>query len=421
MKILLINTTAHTGGASIACERLMNALIAQGHEVKLLVRDDTRIANKFRFVWERLMLLRDIPYSRVFSIDDGRCGMDLTATPEYKWADVVHLHWINQAMLSVEGIGRLLRRCKQDGKPVVWTMHDIWPATGVCHLPGECTNWQHGCGMCLQLRHPALDDTSARTFRRKNAAYAEGEIRFVACSRYLAETAMKSPLLKQHSVTNIANPLDTDFFSPASANENSATSEGNERQRLGLPQNKRLVLFVAYNVNDENKGFRFVQKAVARLLMRDTQLKDKIAIVPVGKNATQWIDKFACEVCPKEYVSDRVTMRDLYRACDVLVISSQMENLPNTIVEAKACGVPVVAPAVGGIPQMIRHEVDGYLAAPYSTLDQGTAMKDSLAEGLHYVLTHPDYTSLSAAAREDAVATYSEAAVVKRYEELYHL
>lgn len=409
MKILLINTTAHTGGASIACERLMQALIAQGHEVKLLVRDDNRLMNKVRFVWERLMLLPDIPYSRVFSIDDGRCGIDITATPEYKWADVVHLHWINQAMLSVEGIGRLLRRCKQDGKRVVWTMHDIWPATGVCHLPGECTNWQHGCGKCPQLRNAALDDISARTFRRKNAAYAEGEISFVACSRYLAETAMKSPLLKHHSVTNIANPLDTEFFSPGES----------ERQRLGLPQSKRLILFVAYNVNDENKGFRFVQKAVARLLMRDAQLKDKIAIVPVGKNATQWIDKFACEVCPKEYVSDRVTMRDLYRASDVLVISSQMENLPNTIVEAKACGVPVVAPRVGGIPQMIRHEIDGYLAAPYSTLDQGTAMKDSLAEGLHYVLTHPDYSSLSEAAREDAVSTYSEAAVVKRYEDLY--
>lgn len=416
MKILLVNTTAHTGGASIACERLMQALIGQGHEVKLLVRDDNRLVNNFRFVWERLMLLPHIPYSRVFSIDDGRCGMDITATLEYKWADVVHLHWVNQAMLSIKGIGRLLKQCKQDGKRVVWTMHDIWPATGVCHLPGECTNWQHGCGKCPQLRTPAFDDLSARTFRQKNGAYAEGEIRFVACSKYLAETAMKSPLLKSHSVTNIANPLDTEFFSPSPADSPVSTEE---RQRLKLPQSKRLILFVAYNVNDDNKGFVFVQKAVARLLMRAPSLKDKIAVVPVGKNATQWIDKFACEVCPFEYVADRETMRDLYRASDVLVIASKMENLPNTIVEAKACGVPVVATRVGGIPQMIRHEIDSYLAAPYSTLDHGAAMKDSLAEGLHYVLTHPDYASLSTAAREDAVSTYSEAAVVKRYEELY--
>lgn len=409
MKVLLINTTAHTGGASIACERLKEALIAQGHEVRLLVRDDSHLAGKIRFVWERLMLLPHIPYARVFSIDDGRCGTDITRSEDFRWADVVHLHWINQAMLSIDGIGRLLRRCKEEGKQVVWTMHDIWPATGVCHLPADCTRWQTGCGNCPLLRRGHAKDLSARTFRRKEKAYAQGEIRFVACSHYLAKTAMKSPLLEHHRVESIANPLDTEFFSPGPSS----------RSRLGLPQGKRLILFVAYNVNDENKGFRFVAKAVGRLLMREPSLKDKIAVVPVGKNATQWIDKFACEVCPFEYVADRETMRDIYRASDLLVISSKMENLPNTIVEAKACGLPVVATRVGGIPEMIRHTVDGYLAEPYSVADEGAATKDSLAEGLRFVVTHPDYASLCAAAREDAVATYSEAAVVRRFEELY--
>lgn len=410
MKILLINTTEHTGGASIACGRLMQALVAQGHEVRLMVRDDKRLINRMRFVWERLMLLRDIPYARVFSIDDGRCGTDITRTEDFAWADVIHLHWVNQAMLGVGDIGRLLAKCRETGKRVVWTMHDIWPSTGVCHLPGDCTRWMAGCGNCPLLRKGAAKDLSARTYAKKAQAYAKGDIQFVACSHFLGETAKKSPLLQGHTMTSIANPLDTDFFSPGPA----------ERRRLGLPANKRLVLFVAYNVNDENKGFRFVKKAVAQLLRREPALKDKIAIVPVGKNATQWIDKFACEVCPFEYVGDRETMRNIYRAADVLVISSKMENLPNTIVEAKACGLPVVASAVGGIPQMIRHEVDGYLAEAYNAADDGAAAVASLAEGLHFVLTHPNYDSLAAAAREDAVATYSEENVVKRYEALYH-
>lgn len=409
MKILLINTTEHTGGASIACGRLMQALAAQGHEVRLMVRDDRRLVNRMRFVWERLMLLRDIPYARVFSIDDGRCGTDITRTEDFAWADVIHLHWINQAMLGVTDIGRLIAKCRETGKRVVWTMHDIWPATGVCHLPGDCTRWTTGCGNCPLLRKGRPDDLSARTFARKAVAYGKGEIQFVACSRFLGETAQKSPLLQGHTITSIANPLDTDFFSPGPA----------ERRRLGLPAGKRLVLFVAYNINDENKGFRFVKKAVAHLLHRDPALKDKMAIVPVGKNAKQWIDKFACEVCPFEYVADRETMRNIYRAADVLVISSKMENLPNTIVEGKACGLPVVASAVGGIPQMIRHKEDGFLALPYNAADDGAAATDSLAEGLHFVLTHPDYNSLASAAREDAVATYSEENVVKRYEALY--
>lgn len=409
MKILLINTTEHTGGASIACSRLMQALVAQGHEVRLMVRDDKRLINRMRFVWERLMLLRDIPYARVFSIDDGRCGTDITRAEDFAWADVIHLHWVNQAMLGVGDIGRILTKCRETGKRVVWTMHDIWPATGVCHLPGDCTRWMTGCGNCPLLRKGAAKDLSARTYAKKAQAYAKGDIQFVACSHFLGETAKKSPLLQGHTITSIANPLDTEFFSPGPT----------ERQSLGLPAGKRLVLFVAYNVNDENKGFRFVKKAVAQLLRREPALKDKIAIVPVGKNAKQWIDKFACEVCPFEYVADRETMRYIYRAADVLVISSKMENLPNTIVEAKACGLPVVATAVGGIPQMIRHEVDGYLAEAYNAADDGAAAVTSLADGLHFVLTHPNYDNLAKAAREDAVATYSEKNVVKRYEALY--
>lgn len=409
MKILLVNTTAHTGGASIACSRLMQALQAHGHEVRLVVRDDRRIASRLRFVWERLMLLRDIPYARVFTIDDGRCGQDLTLTADFQWADVVHLHWVNQAMLSIDGIRRLVGRCREEGKPLVWTMHDIWPATGICHLPGQCLRWTEGCGQCPLLRRPATKDLSARTFQTKAEAYAQGPIRFVACSRYMAKTAMKSPLLARHTVTTIANPLDTDFFSPGVV----------DRAALGLPQQKRLILFVAYNVNDGNKGFRFVASAIDRLLRQDPALKDRIAVVPVGKNAGEWAEKLHCEVCPFEYVADSTTMRNLYRAADLLVIASKMENLPNTIVEAKACGLPVVATRVGGIPEMIRHGIDGFLADPYDAADRGEASIASLAEGLAYIIGHPDYPSLSSAARADAVETYGEPAVVKRYEALY--
>lgn len=391
----------------------MQALVARGHEVRLVVRDDSRLAVRFRFVWERFMLLRHIPRSAVFSIDDGRCGTDITRSADFEWADVVHLHWVNQAMLSLAGLRRLLRRCREKGKRVVWTMHDIWPATGVCHLPGLCERWQQGCGQCPLLRRPAADDLSARVYRRKQAAYSEGEIRFVACSHYLAETAMKSPLLRGHEVTSIANPLDTEFFCPAPAEQSVL------RQRYQLPQGKRLILFVAYNTNDANKGFRYVVKAVERMLLHHPERKDRLAVVPVGKNASQWVDKFVCEVCPFEYVADRATMRDLYRASDVLVLASQMENLPNTIVEAKACGLPVVAPRIGGIPQMIRHGVDGFLAEPYSDADHGAALCDSLAQHLHSVLTSKDYAKMSQAARADAVATYGEASVASRYEALY--
>lgn len=430
MKVLLVNTTLHTGGASIACERLMKALVANGHEVRLVVRDDQRsdapllkrCRSKARFCWERIMLLRDIPYGRVFSIDDGRCGTDIAATDDFEWADVVHLHWVNQAMLSLGDIELLVRRCHETGKRLVWTMHDIWAATGVCHLPGNCERWQTGCGYCPLLRRSDKHDLSAKTYERKRQAYAQGDIHFVACSEYLALTASRSPLLSQHTVTTIPNPLDTDFYSPVDTE-----AKRNLRSRLGLPADKRLLLFVAYNVNDENKGFRRVQQAIAHLVFCDASQKNTLAVVPVGKNATAWKDQLACEVVPFDYVDNTTTMRDLYRACDLLIVASKMENLPNTIAEAKACGLPVVATRVGGIPEMIRHGIDGFLATP-PTIATTTATTSaavsvtakSLAEGITSVLSAPGYEERSNAARAHAVGTYGEAAVAKRFEELYH-
>lgn len=398
MKVLFVNTTVHTGGASIACQRLKHALETRGHEVRLMVRDDRKIINRLRFVWERLCLLLHIPYARVFSIDDGRCGTDITKTADFAWADAVHLHWVNQAMLGISDIDRLLQRCQETGRRVVWTMHDIWAATGVCHLPGECLRWQHGCGECPLLRHGGKHDISASTYHRKRQAYGDAELTFVTVSRYLCETAKLSPLISQHPVVAIPNPLDTEFFSPGPS----------QRAALQLPMDKKLLLFVAYNINDRNKNLELVRQAVATM---DATRRDRMAIVAVGKNATQWKERFACEVFPFEYVSDRETMRGIYRSCDALVIPSKMDNLPNTVAEAKACGLPVVGSHVGGIPEMVRHEEDGYL---FTSEDV-----PSLCKGLTFVLDHPDTAALSRAAREDAVRQYSEENVAQRYEALY--
>lgn len=415
MKILLVNTTAHTGGASIACQRLKHALEGRGHEVRLLVRGDDnadssavqRMLSKGRFVWERLCLLPYIPYARVFSIDDGRCGSDITATADYRWADVVHLHWVNQAMVSLPQLQRLFARCKADGKRVVWTLHDTWPATGICHLPGACEKWQTGCTACPLLRRSSFSfpglhsDLAAKVADRKARAYAYNNIEFVACSQYMRDNVRQAALMQGQRVSNIPNPLDTDFFCRCKS----------ERERLGLPKDKKLVLFVAYNVNDDNKNFALVQRAVEKLSMKSPLVQQQLAVVPVGKNATAWKDRLACEVIPFEYVSDSETMRALYCSCDVLVVASKMENLPNTIAEAGACGLPAVATRVGGIPEMIVPGVNGELCES----DDATGM----ANALHRVLFASDAHQLSLAAREEAVARYSEDTVAQRYEALY--
>lgn len=425
MHILLVNTTARTGGASIACARLKAALEARGHEVRLMVRDDGRVVNRLRFVAERLALLlhNGLKRSNVFALDDGRCGTDITRTADYAWADAVHLHWVNQAMLGIGDIRRLAEACRRDGKPLVWTLHDIWPATGLCHVPAACTRWQQGCGHCPMLAPRGANDLSARTFRRKALAYGHGVIDFVTCSHQLADQVRRSPLMAGQRLHVIANPLDTDFFCPGDKAE--------ARRTLSLPAEGPLVLFVAYNVNDENKGFDRVVAAASALASAPASASASaltslpLTLIAVGKNATAWKDRADVPVWPIEYVSDRETMRTLYRACDVLVVASQTENLPNTIAEAMACGTPVAATAVGGIPEMVTPGVNGALATPPPADPTATGAAEttaacvaSLADALRALLCYPDPAVLSTAARAAAVEAYAADAVAQRYETL---
>ena len=85
--------------------------------------------------------------NHLFEIDLANTGTDITKLREFKEADIIHLSWINQGMLSLKGIRKIL----DSGKPVVWTMHDIWPATGICHITLNCLRYQSACGNCRLL------------------------------------------------------------------------------------------------------------------------------------------------------------------------------------------------------------------------------------------------------------------------------
>ena len=148
MRVLIINTSEKTGGAAIAARRLMEALKNSGVQVQMLVRDRQTDAadvvelppswlNMWRFIWERLVIWKANRFKRhnLFQVDLANTGTDITTLPEFKEADVIHLHWVNQGFLSLKDIRRII----DSGKPIVWTMHDQWPFTGICHYSGECT------------------------------------------------------------------------------------------------------------------------------------------------------------------------------------------------------------------------------------------------------------------------------------------
>jgi glycosyltransferase involved in cell wall biosynthesis len=413
MRVLIVNTSEKTGGAAIAASRLKDALINNGIKAKMLVRkketDNLSVVGlrpswhlRYNFLKERfnIWLTNGMKRQHLFDIDTATHGTDITSLPEFKEADVVHLHWVNQGMLSLRDIQKIVA----SGKPIVWTMHDMWPFTGICHYSRECHNYITGCHNCPLLVHPKAHDLSYKIFNRKERLYGGAKIEFVACSRWLADQARQSRLLRGQRINDIPNAISTVTFKPRDKEK--------AREQCRLPLDKKLILFSAFRTTSPIKGLKYFIDACNIFNERHPEMKEQVAIVAVGKDADTITGSFPYPVYSLGYIEDEHLMARIYNACDVFVIPSLQDNLPNTIVEAMASGVPCVASAVGGIPQMVNHLEDGYLAEPRQAAD--------FAKGLEWLLTQCNYNTVSAAARTYAVNEYSEHNVAMRYIEIYN-
>lgn len=414
MRVLIVNTSEKTGGAAVAARRLMEALNNHGVKTKMLVRDKQTdsltvvgLQGKWRqqwcFLWERLVIFCHLRFSKkhLFEIDIANTGTDITRLPEFQEADVIHLHWINQGMLSLGGIRKILR----SGKPVVWTMHDIWPATAICHLTLGCDLFKTCCHHCKYLPEgSSVNDLAARIWRRKQNLLNGQSVSFVACSRWLESEARQSGLLSGQKVVSIPNPIDTHQFH--------SIDKATARQRLQLPTDKRLILFVSQRATNRNKGMDYLVEACNILASQYPDMIEHTGVAILGGHAEEVVGELPFAAFPLGYVSDERRIVDVYSAADVFVLPSLSENLPNTIMEAMACGVPCIGFKVGGIPEEIDHQKNGYVAAYRDAQD--------LARGIHWVLCKADYDALSHAAISKVCRNYSMQSVALKYTEVYN-
>ena len=410
MRVLIVNTSERTGGAAVAANRLMKALNNNGVKAKMLVRDKESDALTvvglpkspmlhWHFLWERFVIFCRLHFSRkhLFEVDIANTGSDITRLREFQEADIIHLHWINQGMLSLKGIQKILR----SGKPVVWTMHDIWPATAICHLTLGCHYFINRCANCKYLPGGGgSSDLSSRIWQKKQQILADGNIYYVACSRWLESEAKSSALLKGQKITSIPNPIDTHIYKKGNKQE--------ARERLGLPLDKKLILFASQRVTNVNKGMSYLVDACRQL---GDLTKDLCEVVILGGHAEEVLEQLPMKAHPLGYINDEQRVVDVYNAADVFVLPSLSENLPNTIMEAMACGVPCVAFKVGGIPEEIDHLKNGYVAAYRDAAD--------LAKGIAWVLQEADYESLSSQAVHKVTHCYSQQSVAVKYLDVY--
>lgn len=412
MRILIVNTSERTGGAAIAAGRLTEALKSHGIKAKMLVRDKQtdRISTVAlgggwkqvrKFVWERVVIWINSHFrrERLFSVDIANTGNDITRLPEFKEADLIHLHWINQGMLSL----KVIRKILASGKPVVWTMHDMWACTGICHHARTCTAFHSECGACPMIYSQKRKDLSTRIFRQKQRLYASGGIHFVTCSHWLEGMAKQSALLANQPVSVIPNPISTTLFHPMKQTE--------ARQKLALPTEGKLILFGSVKLTDKRKGIDYMVEACRLLAKQHPALKEQLALVAVGMHAAELQPLVPFKVHNMGYVREEHQLAEIYNAADLYVIPSLDENLPNTIMEAMACGTPCVGFPTGGIPEMIDHLKNGYLTKEHSA--------EQLAEGIYTLLTTPAYESLSHEAVAKVNACYSERSVANQYGQLY--
>lgn len=388
MNIVQISTADIGGGAENIALSLHGAYKNAGHSSRLVVgskrSNDVDIIDlqndRYRSPWSqyltrignRLSPIQDAGGSatlarflrnglgqprRALDIRQGKENFDfpgtwrvfdlLTASP-----DLVHCHNLHGSYFDLRALPWLSRRL-----PVFFTLHDPWLITGHCALPNHCERWRTGCGQCPDLSiYPAVKrDATAYNWRRKRDIFSQSDLYIAAPSKWLmrmVEDSILAPAVREARV--IYNGVNTEIFQPGPQNE--------ARRRLKLPLDARIILFSA------NHGLRNNQKNPSLLIKAFQELTsgsaggDDIFLLVLGQSP-----ETAPPELPKDrlifrpFISEKSVIADYYRAADLLAYPSLADNCPMAIIEGMACGLPVVASAVGGIPELIDDGKTGFL------------------------------------------------------------
>jgi glycosyltransferase involved in cell wall biosynthesis len=414
IKVIHLSTSDFDGGAAIAALRVVKA--QQSLTVlnsKLFVRSEK---SEEEFVFSRNTNLLDRFFTnsrklfdelsiRLLSVQSrGRFtfpfwGEDISKNILVKNSDIINLHWINGGFLSLKSLERLVGL----KKPIVWTLHDMWAITGGCHHAADCEKFALSCSNCPSLRIRGQKDISNLVFNRKQLLFNYSNFSIISCSNWLSTKVISSKLFGNKKTYTIPNPLDTSKFKPL--------SKYKAREKLNLPKEKQLILVGAMNINNVWKGFEYLINAVNLMHQSNPDLVN-VELVVFGKSNKNILNKIPFHVHQLGKLKNEDEIIYAYNSADIYVAPSLQDNLPNTVMEAMGCGVPVVAFNVGGIPDMIDHNINGILATPRSS--------EELANGIKRLLTDDNLRkTFSINARDKVVKNFDEKIVAEKYLEVY--
>jgi glycosyltransferase involved in cell wall biosynthesis len=416
MKVIHLSHSNYLGGAAMAGYRLHKGLRRLGVDSTMLVAEShsavddptvvlfqppmdlpSRLRRRLRREriarsWARYRSSRPAGYA---PLRDDRTPHGAHLLAQLPPADIVNIHDMTYFIDY-----RAFFAAVPQHTPVVPTLHDMTFFTGGCHYAWRCDKYTERCGACPHLGSHKEADLSRHIWQRKHAALQSvepGRLHLVTPSRWLANEAKRSGLVRNFPITVIPYGLDMEVFCPR--------DRAMARELLGIPHEARAVLFVANGTARPEKGFSLLVRALEGLGHLSNLL-----LVSVGGG------KLPVEVqIPYLHLGhighDRL-LSFAYSAADIFVIPSLQDNLPQTVLEAMACGTPVVGFAVGGIPDMVRPGATGLLVPPQDV----AALRSAIAELLHAPARRAE---MAATCRRVALEDYALELQAQRYLELY--
>ncbi|MCM1519661.1 MAG: glycosyltransferase [Lachnoclostridium sp.] len=379
-KILLVNHSDTLGGASVVTFRLMRAMLATGLDVKLLVftktGDDplvdkigTRFLRGLHFGMERIDILmrNDYNYGDLYKVSTGRYAYGISSHKWVREADIICLNWINQGMMGVDELLKLHKA----GKKIVWTMHDMWCMTGICHHSYECRNYEKQCGLCPFLGPKAAsDDISHKIWAKKMNVYQQVPVKFVAVSHWLEECGRRSSLLSKADLRVIPNLFPINEFTVRPSGRWAA---------FDIYRKPNVICFGAARLDDPIKGLPYAIDALNYIFDNYPEVaNDSVAFFFGNVKNPEVFDQLRFSHVNLGRLNDMHLIRHLYAASKVVLSTSLYETLPGTLIEGQACGAVPVTFGRGGQADIVEHKVNGYIADYLSST--------SIAEGIMWAL-----------------------------------
>lgn len=370
----------NTGGAYIAARRLVAAQQENGIDATLQTQKDLSLSEKAR--------------SRVFSRLDYELN-NLIAPPltisyfsglkELNYKSILNLHWLP---------GPLPRAVSRFGtsQSIVWTMHDTNPFTAICHNPFECAGFKEICANCPQKGFIPNTLIERRLRQKKRSISGRESLQIVAPSRWIANMASISGVLENTPIHVIPNPVPLDVFSPIQRNQ--------ARKHLGIEE--FFVIGFLSPTLGEAKGGRRAKEIFQKYSKSNS---NQVMGIEIGSEKTTLQSNLMGISAKTEE-----EMSTVLSSCDVLIYTSTAENLPNLLLEAQACGTPIVTINVGGASECIINGKSGYI---FKEDEEALIEINNLYENLQY----RSQTAINA--REFATRNFSPKIISDKYLEVY--